>query len=227
MAVAENNWKDHPVIIAAASAAAALVFAQTVIFPTMTASLQNEVSSLRGQTQEISSLRSQIKKMEEETKVEKQKYEEEAKVAKQKLVDAQLTNFFSLGNPYPAGLGKVKIGDSIQVLQNAFPDNIIKRDSIFYWSVPQDHAAIRSITYFFDRPRDLKDRRIRMLLMFGTDKTEGVLQGKLVEAFGQPATPGPKPECFIWTIDKLFVKKDIANGFSIESTQPECKIPEK
>jgi len=111
-----KSWKDHPVIIAAASFGAGLVFAQTVIFPTMTASLRNEVSSLRSQVQEVAVLKEQLKKAEADAKVEKDK-----------LVASQRTNLFSLGNPYPVGIGKVKLGDNVSSLTKYYPDNTITR----------------------------------------------------------------------------------------------------
>ncbi|MEA2346201.1 MAG: hypothetical protein QOF63_4370 [Thermoanaerobaculia bacterium] len=43
----EKKWQDHGVIIAIISGAATLVFAYNVLFPTLTASLQNEVSGPR------------------------------------------------------------------------------------------------------------------------------------------------------------------------------------
>ncbi|MET4451567.1 hypothetical protein [Bradyrhizobium sp. RT3b] len=100
-----KKWQDHPVLIAICSGAAALIFAQTVIFPTMTASLQNEVSSARSQMQEVATLRDQLKKATEDT----------AK-AKLELKAAQLNNVFSVGNPYPIGLDKLRIGDGLDAI---------------------------------------------------------------------------------------------------------------
>jgi cell division protein FtsL len=224
----EKKWQDHPVVIAAGSVVAALIFAQTVIFPTMTASLQNELSSLRSQVQEITSLKDQLKKTQDDTKSEKQRMESEAKIEKSKLIASQITNIFSLGSPYPVGFGKVKLGDSINALVNTYPEAAINRTSIDHWRIKPDHPAFRDIAYFFDRPTALNDRRVRAILFFGDDRISGVLQDKLIEVLGQPALPGPKPECYIWTIDKsLFVKKDAPAVFALQNNSPDCKIPEK
>jgi hypothetical protein len=222
------KWRDHPIVVAAGSAAAALVFAQTVIFPTLTASLQNDVSSLRSQVQEISALKDRLKKVEEDAKVEKQKMEADAKIEKEKLIAAQMSNLFSLGSPYPVGFGKVKTGDSIDVIVKEYPEASIDRRSAEYWSVKHEHPAFRSVSHFFDRPKELKDRRVRAMLFHGHTTISGILQDKLIEALGQPGSPGPKADCFLWTVDKsLFVKKDSPSSFAILSVQSDCKIPEK
>jgi hypothetical protein len=150
-----------------------------------------------------------------------------AKEERKKLVEAQLKNVFSLGNPYPVGLGKVKLGDSIDVIQSNFPEASIERITSGFWSVRYDHPAFRSVTYYFDRPKELKDRRVRLLLLHASDGISGVLKEKLIEALGQPVAPGPKPECFIWTVGKIFVQMDSPNGFTIGPTSPDCEIEQK
>jgi hypothetical protein len=224
----DTKWQDHRVIIAAGSFGAALIFAQTVIFPTMTASLQNEVSSLRSQTQEVTSLKDQLKKAQEDAKNEKQRMEAVAKEEKTKLIASQITNIFSLGNPYPVGFGKVKLGDGIGSLTASYSEAAITKTSSGYWTVRPNHPAFRDITYIFDRPTDLKDRRIRAILFFGDDHISEVLHDKLIEALGQPVSPGPKPDCYLWTVDKaLFVRKDSPATFALQNIQPDCKIPER
>lgn len=224
----EKTWKDHPVIIAAGSFGAALVFAQTVIFPTTTASLQNENSSLRSQVQEIASLKDNLKKTQESANAEKQKMDEELKRIKGQLLVAQQTNLFSLGNPYPVGFGKIKLGDSIAAITANYSEARIDRRSAQDWAVKPDHPAFRNVIYIFDRPNDLKDRRVRAILFFADDSIAASLQDKMIEALGQPTAPGPRPNCFIWNVDKaLFVRKDDDTRFALISTQPDCKIPEK
>jgi Sec-independent protein translocase protein TatA len=218
----EKRWQDHPVIIAIISGAAALVFAYNVLFPTLTASLQNELSSLRSQVQETTSLKDQLKKAQDEAKNEKQKMEAAAKTEKDKLMASQMTNLFSLGNPYPVGFGKIKLGDSITAITNVYADARIDRKAADYWGVKPDHPIFRDLVYFFDRTTDLKDRRVRAILFFGKESISGILQDKLIEALGQPISPGPKPECYIWAIDKsLFVKKDVPANFALLNTPPD------
>lgn len=212
-----KKWQDHPVVIAIGSGAAALIFAQTVIFPTMTASLQNEVSSARSQTQEVATLREQLKKATEDT----------AK-AKLELKTAQLNNVFSVGNPYPIGLHNVKIGDSPDAILSSYPVEAVVKTSATYWSVKLDHATFREVVYFFDQQKNLKDRKVRTLLFFATDRASGVIRDKLTEALGKPSISGPKPDCFVWSLGKdLFVRANGSNSFSIVTTQTDCVVEEK
>ena len=207
----EKRWQDHPVIIAVISGAAALVFAYNVLFPTLTASLQNEVTSLRSQVQEIRELKNRIAAMEAAAKVEKQR-----------LAETQMTNLFALGSPYPIGLGKVKIGDTIDSILTAYPEAPIDRHST-YWSVPQDHALFSQIAFFFER--DSKPPRVRSLLIHLRAISGDLLQAKLIESLGQPSSPGPKKDCFIWKVqDKLFVKRENERSFLIDSMQPNCNL---
>ncbi|MGK7055069.1 hypothetical protein AB4853_01195 [Bradyrhizobium sp. 1050_B9_N1_2] len=212
-----KKWQDHPVVIAIGSGAAALIFAQTVIFPTMTASLQNEVSSARSQTQEVAALREQLKKATEDT----------AK-AKLELKAAQINNVFSVGNPYPIGLSKVKIGDSPEAILGNYPEEKVTKNVASYWSIKLDHATFREVTCFFDRPKNLKDRKIRALLFFTTEQSSGIIRDKLTEALGNPSIFGPKPDCAGWSLGKdLFAKADGSISFSIVNTQPDCIVEEK
>jgi len=212
----EKRWQDHGVIIAIISGAATLVFAYNVLFPMLTASLQNEVSSLRSQVQEIAELKSRIAALDTAAKVERQK-----------LVEAQLKNVFSLGNPYPVGFGKVRLGDSIETIQQNFPETSIDRVTSNFWGVKFDHPVFQRVTYYFDRPRELKDRRVRQLLFHGANANSTALKEKLIEALGPPVAPGPKPECFVWAVDKIFVKMDSPNSFTIGPNAPDCQIEQK
>ncbi|QQO31084.1 hypothetical protein JJC00_20720 [Bradyrhizobium diazoefficiens] len=214
-----KKWQDHPVLIAICSGAAALIFAQTVIFPTMTASLQNEVTAARSQAQEVATVKEQLKKATDET----------AK-AKLDLKAAQLINVFSAGNPYPIGLDKVRIGDGLDAILGNFPEASVKKNTPSYWSVNLDHAAFREVVYYFDQPtsRNLKDRRIRALLFFTSDRSSGVIRGKLTAALGNPSISGPKPDCVVWTLSNdLFVRADASDSLFIANTPPSCTVEEK
>ncbi|MET4041772.1 hypothetical protein ABIC03_003463 [Bradyrhizobium sp. RT6a] len=213
-----KKWQDHPVLIAICSGAAALIFAQTVIFPTMTASLQNEVSSARSQMQEVATLRDQFKKATEDT----------AK-AKLELKAAQLNNVFSVGNPYPIGLDKLRIGDGLDAIFANFSEASVTKNSASYWSVKLDHAAFREVVYYFDQPssRNLKDRKIRALLFFAGDRSSGVVREKLTAALGNPSTSGPKPDCVVWTLSKDLLVRADGNSLFIANTQPSCAVEER
>lgn len=105
-----SDWKNHPVIVAAAAFAAGLGFAYQFMFPVLTASLQTEIGSLKRQNDEITSLKSRASSLEAQVRDEQTK-----------LAIAQQSNTFSLSNPYPVGLGQIKLGDNVEDLTKFFP----------------------------------------------------------------------------------------------------------
>jgi hypothetical protein len=160
----KRGWKDQPLAIAAITAVGTisiLVFLyKEVVIPTQTASLQNEISSLRKQMNlpddEAGGIRALRKKVDD--------LEKQLSSANAKLAEAQLTNLFSFGNPYPSGLAQVKIGDRIELIDRTYPSNSIDRSRGGYWSVKTGHSAFESVTYYFDR--NSAEKRVTHMLFF-------------------------------------------------------------
>jgi hypothetical protein len=212
-------WKEHPVAVVAAVAGSVATFVivvfTTVVIPTMTASLQNEVTSLRRQLSDeggdMGALRKKIENL-----------EAELKTTKSQLAEIQLGNDFLISrSPYPTGLSKIRIGDPLDDIAKTFPENSIehKRD---WWSVKGQHAIFTELIYYFDR--SAKDKRVTQMLFFFDSKVvpTAAMRGKVIEALGRPVSEGPKPDCYIWRIDqKLFLLVE-ERHYLIRATQPGC-----
>jgi hypothetical protein len=216
-----SDWKSHPVVVATIAAVSAigvsiLIFKEIVI-PTQTASLQNEIASLRkqldlpdGEAAGIRTLRKQVETL-----------ENSLKQAKADVAIAQLSNLFAIGNPYPIGLGQIKIGDSIEAIEKTYPATSIDRKSA-WWSVKGQHAVFDDVTYNFDR--NAKDKRVSYILFFmNFDAPVELLKTKLVEALGQPSAIGPKEGCYFWKLDQgLVVRMDRPHSFVLSPRLREC-----
>jgi hypothetical protein len=130
----------------------------------------------------IASLKDNLKKTQESANAEKQKMDEDLKRIKGQLLAAQQTNLSSSGNLYPVGFGKIKLGDSIAAITANYSEARIDRRSAQDWAVKPDHPTFRSVIYIFDRPNDLKDRRVSAILFFAEDSIAASLQDKMIEA---------------------------------------------
>ena len=155
-----QNWKDHPVSIAALAVAGTIAVGvllyKEVILPTHTLSLQNELSSAENRlarssqenirlNEELSSLKQAIGKLKEENSFL------EIKISK-----IEATNLLSTENPYPPGLDQVRIGDPFKKIKlvydkKEFPKVSvdIKPDKRFV-VVNNAHSFFKGITYYID-----------------------------------------------------------------------------
>lgn len=185
------SWKDHPLVIAAGAVAATIALAvllvKEVILPTHTASLNNQLSDLP-------------KLQSEKTKLEANLVEMQRKLddTERLLQLAQNTALFTVGSPYPAGLGALRVGDSISELERSHPATSIDRSHEGYFSVKLDHGAIGSVTYYFD-PK-LKARlisHIKYSLSSDQEFNDTFLQERLVESLGKP-TANPRSTFYSW-----------------------------
>jgi hypothetical protein len=209
-----STWKDHPVFIASAAAVATLgvtvlVYKEMVI-PTQTALLQNEIVRLRQQMglpdDEAGGIRALRKKTET--------LEKELKEANVKIAELQQSNLFAPGNPYPIGLAKVKIGDSVENVPKIFEEKSISRDHETYWSVLRPHASFSSVSYVFD-PKSSDKRITHIYFFFKKDMPPELLHFKLTEALGPPTT-NPRKDTYIWRTDqKLTVYKDNPHTYRV------------
>jgi len=147
-----SSWKDHPVIVAALVCAGSLVFAQQVLFPIMTASLQTDLATYKNASAELTVLKERIKVLESQLK------ETPADLAK-----IQTSNMFSVGSPYPIGLGLIKLGDSLDLVTKYFPSPSIDRKS-FYWAVARPNSAFSSANYLFER--NTNDKRVTLIQFY-------------------------------------------------------------
>lgn len=177
-----SNWKDHPVVVAsmavAGTVALAVLLVKELILPTHTAALTNQVASL---SSEVSSLRAYKKE------AEKKLAQIEAQVTQldRRLFQAQHANLFSIGNPYPVGVGQIRVGDPISNIAAIYPEIAIKKNENGYWSIEDRHKIFSYITYYFDESQPKNPiTHIRFSAAYSDEISDDFLQEKLIESFG-------------------------------------------
>lgn len=212
------EWRNHPVIVASGSAAATFllclaVFTQ-IVAPTQNAKLEIDLMKVKeanqNLTRSIAKSNSNGKSWELGSKrKDKEIATLKAKISslEQELVDSRALNIFSGGNPYPNGLGLVRIGMSKDEIVKAYPGAKIDIDPddpdlvtvylvdspfervTYHLSDKTDSATISHIS--FDMP------------MFRSKYSGDFLYKKLVEAFGQPSKDSTNDD-FMWTVGSKY-----------------------
>lgn len=208
------DWKNHPVIVASGSAAATFLLSLAIftqlVAPTQTAKLEIEILKLKesrdkaersysssvGENQAFKYKNSNLTKEVEALKAR-------INALQQETFDLRAGNLFSPENPYPNGLGLVRIGMPSSEINKVFYNYKITRneDSPHIVSVTLKGYPFDRITYFLDGPLDretITHVSFDMPIM-SSKHSEDFLHNKLVEAFGMPvATIGSKK--FNWNI---------------------------
>jgi hypothetical protein len=201
------DWKNHPVVIAAGSAAATFLFAialfTQVVLPTQTAKLESDLLRHKDAKEKsemaLKSLAGKVTSFETEIK----NLKEDKKTIEQQLEESRAGNIFSPGKPYPNGLASVKIGalrDTIEKNYSILSAKINKEDPevivvhlknspfervVFFMSDATPKAKVTHIS--FDLPR------------FRSKYSENFLFNKINEEFGQPITDS-SGKSYKWTV---------------------------
>ncbi|WOS41262.1 hypothetical protein [Xanthomonas rydalmerensis] len=153
------------------------------------ATSEKKSSSLEGiskrKDQEISAFKSKISSLEQD------------------LVDARAANIFSAENPYPNGLGLVRIGMKKDEIIRAYPDakiEISPNDPDIVTVNLADSPFERVTYHLSDKTDDAKISHISFdMPMFRSKYSGDFLYKKLVEAFGQPSKDSTNND-FMWLI---------------------------
>jgi hypothetical protein len=207
-----RNWKDHPLVAATlgvtGTIALAVVLVKEVILPTHTASLTNQIATL---TAEKTALLRGSAETDQIIRSQKQTLEgSEQKIAalEQQLHEARVNNLFESGNPYPIGLGGVRIGQKISEVSRVYAGKKIEEDD-GYFALDVNHPVFSHLTYYFN-PRDKIITHILFHGQYYSKLGDTFLQQKFVHAFGSPRT-WAKPEYYSWTF---------ANAITIYKSNP-------
>lgn len=203
-----SSWKDHPLVVASIAVAAtiglAVLLFKEVILPTHSVSLSNQITSL---TNELQILR---KKSEADVQsigdlsAKLEAANRRAENLEQSLTKARISNLFSSGNPYPIGLGRIQVGQSIEQVTLAYPTASIKK-SDGYWSVENQHPFFESIVYYYDEEEKSKIvTHISFRRLFRSKVGDSFLQEKLTEALGPPKS-WSRTNFYSWQMSKLTV----------------------
>lgn len=188
-----NNLNDHIIVKLGAAVATTIglciIVATQVIFPTQQAAIINHSKNLENQLKKVEKNKTLLSKNLAITK-------KELDFTKKRLELLQNANLFNVGDPYPAGLGQLRIGDPINKADQVFPKDSIEH-SEGNISVNGQHKIFKDITYFYDD--ESKNNPITHI-SFGMDvlsKSDAFLQEKLVEALDKPKK-WKRKEFFSW-----------------------------
>ena len=169
----------------------------------MTAHLQNQIDEMP-----------KYKEIAERAIKEKINIQKELDKTRLQLEEAQNINMFKSNDPYPVGLGEIRIGDSIDKLYSVYKkENIKVNNDPGFCSVENEHSIFR-ITYYFDD--DLKDKKIcQIMFMFYKKKFQpDFLQNKLQENFGKPKTYKINGQ-YSWNLGKVSIYKNNIDSYVI------------
>jgi len=185
------NWKDHPVVIAAAAVVATsgfwILLDKEVILPTQTAKLNNQINDRSSHNLSLTEENVKLSnaKLERDQKIEQL----EAKVSEleHKNSDLELSNLFSLGNPYPVNFRQVKIGDTIASQATIYPENVIQKDDDGYWTIDNHDKIFSRVVYYYEKTLPKNPvTHIAFFVDYKANLDNSSIQQKLVEAFGPP-----------------------------------------
>ena len=184
------NWKDHPVVIAAGSVAATLLFAWNFIVPLKTAELEAELSAGKKQiealkieaTQSSTKMQGRI----DELSAQKRAVEGRLKETVSRLSLYESKDTFVSGEPYPFGISAVKLGEDYDTIDKAFPNAEKSKTSSRIQSVSIDHAIFSGITYYKERAGRGRASVIQIVYKLKNEDLRPALDLRMNAAFGSP-----------------------------------------
>lgn len=173
--------------IAAIAAVAGITFAMTFILPTHIASLRNQIEVLNVEVKvaQKSAVAEQGKAstLEADNKLLEHRLSETGRM----LRYWQQANLFSVGNPYPVGLAKIRVGDPLDLIGKVYSASLIEYSKdIPYVSVKIDHGVFDDIIYYYEVKAQKKI--IYMIAFSGSDSAEDLIYDKIVECLGHPVS---------------------------------------
>jgi hypothetical protein len=130
---------------------------------------------------------------------------------KKDLFASQITNLFILGSPYPVGLDKVRLGDPVTKIAEAYPyKNQSDVSSHLSFKLPSDVFEWLSFDYNVEKTDvvDAVTLDIGELRSLGKNPKpplpDGWLEASLRRSLGKPiAEIGPGKRCLIWRVDTM------------------------
>ncbi len=183
-----TDWKSNRAIVAIIAGAAVFGFCEVYVVPIHTQALKNEMAA------------------NSESVARAKATEERASTLERQLKDAlgrvkalEQPNLFSLGNPYPVGLGLVKIGQSVDDVEKAYVGAKIKKETR-YWTLKDFHSVFTSVTYHFGEDSAAKKITFISFVPAG-GRDNNFLINKLVEVLGPPTDAANPNNSSGWRID--------------------------
>lgn len=148
------SWKDHPVIVAAVSAAATVAFCVTTLLPIWTKVQENRVENL---AVELDSLKKNL----DIANADADRY-------RKQNIALTTDTLFIPSDLYPRGFRDIRIGDPIEKVLSKYKN--VKKESRNNWYSAKidDSAFFDRATYYFD---DEASRRVvTLILIFFKDR---------------------------------------------------------
>lgn len=217
--MAQNfEWRNHPIIVASGSAAATLLFCiaifTQIVSPTQNAKLEIELLKLNDANQKLAhSIASITKKNKlltsEVVRKNKGVTSLEAKVSslEQELIDARANSVFTPGNPYPNGLGLIRIGMKKNEIATIYSGLKIEIDLDDPDTVTVNlvNSPFERVTYHLSNKSDEATISHVSFHMptFDSKYSDDFLFKKLVENFGQPSKESTK-KAFMWSVGSSY-----------------------
>lgn len=177
-----NNWRDHPLAIAAVSASATALLFISVVIPIWNKAELNKIENLRAR----------IEPIENELKALRSKHDKSQERLKGVLLELESLRkkeMFSGKGPYPVGYDKVKVGDPVEKIKDQYGDH--RLDDLADWaSISLDDSAFFSRIVFYKSEDGKEVSHISFNVdVFGNDiaaAKAGALKEKIVEFAGNP-----------------------------------------
>ncbi|MBW8312912.1 MAG: hypothetical protein K0M64_12890 [Rhizobium sp.] len=204
------DWKNHPIVIAAGSSGAMLLLCITVftqvIIPAHTAKLELEIEKreeeLRQFGEKIVSMEKQNEDLAErvsELAISRSALTETVNALQVKISQLEISNLFTPSNPYPNGLGLVRIGMPANKVEQIYGTENLMLDEDREWmiSVKTQNTAFGLATYFLTDEKNVG--HVSFTLTERRSEKDTFLHDRLVEAFGEPSE-AKKPRMYRWRI---------------------------
>jgi hypothetical protein len=245
------DWKNHPVIIAAISAASSAVFCITFVLPIYEKKNINQIEDLKLQTTKLKEKNAKILKNEEDLLLK-------LKSSKQKILHLQEEDRFSKDSPLPKGFRDIYPFDLVDRVFEHYKSENIETEKRWY-SVKVEDNLFSSATYYrlkhknkeyishiffhFNRLSSLKDDysiRPESEILQHTQSIRKATSKTLQDRFGSSKINDDGDEVFevdkIWrinlsdagiVIDTLYSLESFLEAMSQSCPVPESKISNK
>lgn len=209
----QRSWSDHPVYVAGASVAGTILICialyKEVLIPAQMATSDYKINDLDRQLKDAVAQKLVVEQMAEKTRASSN-YEKELltkKLASVKevlekkeveLATFKLRNLFIEGGIYPFAFDRVKIGQSINLVEKVYEGFPIRKED-GYFTVELNHPFFGSVVYYYYDDGDPAIYQIMFTSRFdirSSTVAPDYLQTQLEQAFGEPVEIAEKK--YIW-----------------------------
>lgn len=212
------EWRNHPVIVASGSAAATFLLCLAIftqlVEPTQNAKLEIELLKMKDANQQLTNSINSANQLNNSlvagnSRKDKELFALKGKVSllQQELIDAKAENLFAPGNPYPSGLGLVRIGMNRSDIAKAYQGFKIESDpdgpsivTVYLVNSPFERVSY----HLSDKTESAKITHLSFdMPLFQSKYSKDFLYKKLVESFGVPSKNSTNSD-FMWPVGNTY-----------------------